>query len=307
MELIPGGFGRLPLRSFAVFEAAARHGKFSAAAEELLMTQAGVSQHIAQLEADLGVALFDRKHRGVALTRAGELFRLSVDQGLRALSDGVTSVRRLGGTRTIRILTDFGFAAWWLMPRIAALSELMPEVEIRLVTTQSMVETAEDEFDLAILFGAGEWRGCTSSLLFAEAVYPVCAPDYIGDRPLPLAPDDIAGLRLLHLRSAIPDRWFDWPSWFAGMGAQPPPPHQELTFSNYQIALQAALLGQGVAIGWTPLIDDLVEKGSLIRLSETPLTSERGYHIVLPLSAEADGFTARIERWLIDEREKGKA
>ncbi|WP_429598953.1 LysR substrate-binding domain-containing protein [Sphingomonas zeicaulis] len=300
------GFGRLPLRSLAVFEAAARHGKFSAAAEELLMTQAGVSQHISQLEADLGVSLFDRRHRGVALTSAGEVFRQSVGQGLRTLSDGITSVRRLGGSSTIRILTDFGFAAWWLMPRIAALIELMPEVEIRLVTAQSIVEAREDEFDIGILFGKAEWRNCRSTPLFPERIYPVCAPSYLGARSVPMAPDDIAGLRLLHLRSGGPDRWFDWDGWFEGVGAKPPPKHHEVTFSNYQILLQAVLLGQGVGIGWTPLIDAFVADGSLVRLTDQPLASERGYHIVQPAGDGRNDVVERIAAWLLDEQGIGR-
>lgn len=308
MGLISTGFGRLPLKSLAVFEAAARHGTFSAAAGELAMTQAGVSQHISQLEADLGIALFDRKHRGVALTSAGAQFHLSVEQGLRTLADGVTSVRRLGGERTFDILTDFGFAAWWLMPRIAALSELMPEVEIRLVTTQSEIDASSADFDLGVLFGRGAWAGCTSRLLFREEVYPVCSPAYLGDRKLPLSPGDIAGMRLLHLRSNSPQRWFDWDEWFAGIGAQPPGRHQELVFNNYQIVLQAVLLGQGVGIGWTPLIDDLVANGSLVRLSDVPLSSDRGYHIVRPVRANATNPLAdTIAAWLVGEHDLAHA
>jgi putative choline sulfate-utilization transcription factor len=298
--LISERFSRLPLKSLAVFEAAARHGKFSAAAEELLMTQAGVSQHISQLEADLGVALFTRRHRGVSLTSAGAQFRHSVERGLRTLSEGVASVRSLGCERKIEILTDFGFAAWWLMPGISALSELMPDVEIRLVTTQSEIDSAAGDFDLAVLFGRGEWPGCQSNLLFREEVYPVCSPGFLGDRALPLTPAEIAQMRLLHLSSNAPQRWFDWDEWFAGVGVPSPGPHQDLVFSNYQIVLQAVLLGQGVGIGWTPLIDDLVAEGSLVRLCDTPLSSERGYHIVRPQRVvDANPLAETIAAWLL--------
>ncbi|MET0362509.1 MAG: LysR substrate-binding domain-containing protein [Sphingobium sp.] len=297
------GFGRLPLKSLAVFEAAARHGKFSAAAEELFMTQAGVSQHIAQLEADLGIALFDRKHRGVALTSAGTHFQQSVEHGLRTLSDGVASARRFGNDPTVNILTDFGFAAWWLMPRIAALSDLMPDVEIRLVTTQSEIGGTSGDFDLGILFGQSHWPGCDAQLLFREEVYPVCSPGYLGDRSAPLSPEEIAELRLLHLRGNAPQRWFDWDDWFAGMNAQPPARHQELVFNNYQIVLQAVLLGQGAAIGWAPLIDELIENGSLVRLSDTPLSSDRGYHIVRPVrGSNHNPYAETIAAWLTDQR-----
>lgn len=296
----------MPLKSLAVFEAAARHRKFSAAAQELLMTQAGVSQHISQLEADLGVALFERQHRGVALTSAGESFQQSVERGLRTLSDGVASVRRRSSERTIDILTDFGFAAWWLMPRIAALSELMPEVEVRLVTTQSEIDASAADFDLGILFGRGNWQGCTSRLLFREEVYPVCSPGYLAGRPRPMAPHEIAELRLLHLRSNAPERWFDWTQWFAAVGVEPASRQQELVFSNYQILLQAVLLGQGVGIGWAPLIDDLVANGSLIRLSEAPLFSERGYHIVRPSRTDGNNPLAEtIATWLLGDDVRG--
>jgi DNA-binding transcriptional LysR family regulator len=272
--LISTGFGRLPLKSIAVFEAAARHGKFSAAAEELLMTQAGVSQHIAQLEADLGIPLFNRKQRGVALTSAGAQFRQSVEQGLRTLSDGVASLKRLGGERTVNILTDF--------------------------------DAASDDFDLGILFGHGDWPGCSSRLLFREQVYPVCSPAYLGDRKAPLSPEDIADMRLLHLRSNAPQRWFDWDDWFAGMGAPSPARHQELVFNNYQIVLQAVMLGQGAGIGWAPLIDDLVAAGTLVRLSDTPLSSDRGYHIIQPArTADVNPFADTIANWLIAQPNHG--
>jgi len=304
VEFIPARFGRLPLRSLAVFEAAARHGKFAAAAGELAMTQAGVSQHIAQLESELGVVLFHRRHRGVQLTDAGAKLLDAATDGLHTLARGVAEARRAGSGRTVNILTDFGFAAWWLMPRIAELSELMPQVEIRLVTSQGGSDIGEPDFDLAVLFGGSDWPGCRARRLFAERVYPVCAPAYA---QAPLAPAQIADLRLLHLRHHGAQRWFEWDDWFAGMGITPPRRQQELVFSNYQIVLQAVLLGQGVALGWAPLIDELIANGSLIRLCDTPLTSARGYHLIEPLrAAGGTNHAARVADWLW-QAERGAA
>ena len=127
------------------------------------MSQAAVSQHVGLLEAELGSALFTRGHRGVVLTPTGEALRLAVEDGLRSLQSGVTAARRLGKKRTLQILTDFGFAAWWLMPRIARLSGVAPDVELRLITTQSDNLADDPEFDLAILFGAGAWPGTAPS------------------------------------------------------------------------------------------------------------------------------------------------
>ena len=298
MELAPGTYARLPLRGLLVFEAAARRGPFSGAARELAMTQAAISQHIGHLEAELGVSLFARHHRGVELTQAGERLLPRVEEGLQSLASGVASARRHKGTRTVTILTDFGFAAWWLMPRIGELSDLMPEVEIRLITWQGTSDALGTEFDLAVLFGNGQWPGCRAHRLFAEEVFPVCAPSYLGTRTAPLPPAELAGMRLLHLRGAGPTRWFDWADWFAGMGVPPPATKQELAFNNYQIVLQAVMLGQGVALGWSPLIDDLVRAGNLVRLTERPLSSARGYHLVEPLSRPLPADVARVNAWL---------
>lgn len=286
-------FSRLPLRRLVVFEAAARHGRFVAAAQELAMSQAAVSQHVGLLEAELGSALFTRGHRGVVLTSTGEALRLAVEDGLRSLQSGVTAARRLGKKRTLQILTDFGFAAWWLMPRIAHLSGVAADVELRLITTQSDNLGDAPDFDLAILFGAGDWPGYRAKRLFQEEIYPVCSPAYLGERPVP-APAEISRLRLLHLSAPSAQRWFTWNDWFAAMKLPAVSRAHDLTFNNYQLLLQAALQGQGVGLGWAPLIDAMVESRVLVRLSDTPLTSGRGYFVLegrgSPVSEHLEAF-----------------
>lgn len=302
MELASSRFGRLPLRALAVFEAAARHGKFATAAHELGMSAAAVSQHVSQLEAELGTELFHRRHRGVVPTPAGEQLLQAAQQGLQMLADGVAVARRQSDRHTVRILTDFGFAAWWLMPRIAALADQMPDIEIRLITTQGNTSSLDDDADLAVLFGAGHWSGGEARLLFAEEICPVCAPALVAGLDLPLAPAGIAGMRRLHLRSSGPQRWFDWDDWFGAMGLNVPARPQDLTFNNYQIVLQAALLGQGVALGWSPLSDALIADGSLVRLSDATLASPRGYHLVEPIGIARKPAAARVAHWLWTQR-----
>jgi putative choline sulfate-utilization transcription factor len=298
-------FHRLPLRGLTVFEAAARHGRFTAAAGELLMTQAGVSQHISQLEADLGVDLFVRRRRGVELTSAGAAFLETVEQGLKTLSDGVATARRQAGRKTLKILTDYGFAAWWLMPRIATLGELLPGVEVQLATTQAGIETTDADFDVGIMFGTGDWSSFHTTPLFSEEVYPVCSPSYLAARATPMRADEIAQLRLLHLRGPSRDRWFTWTDWFAAHGSAPDLRQQDLAFDNFQLVLQAALLGQGVCIGWAPLIDDLVAAGGLVRLTTGPLRSTRGYHLVEHVNQPYAANVAKLKAWLLDQRQMG--
>lgn len=292
-------FSRLPLRRLVVFAAAARHGRFVAAAQELAMSQAAVSQHVATLEEELGTALFTRGHRGVVLTPTGEALRLAVEEGLRTLQSGVTAARRLGKKRTLQILTDFGFAAWWLMPRLANLSEMAPDVELRLITTQSDDVTDDPDFDLAILFGAGDWPGYLAQRLFQEEIYPVCSPAYLGDRPLPTL-EEISQMRLLHLRGPTARRWFSWDDWFSAMRLKPASRAHDLMFNNYQLVLQAALQGQGVGLGWAPLIDAMVESNALVRLSPTPLMSERGYFVVQSEASPVSDYANAFKRFLFE-------
>lgn len=299
MELKSPRFDRLPqLRSLAVFEAAARLGRFAAAATELGMTQAGVSQHIAQLEAELESPLFRRGHRGVTLTPIGERFRDTVVQALSSLQEGVATAHRGKGHRTIHILTDFGFAAWWLMPRLGRLSDLVAGVDVRVATTQSEPDST-DPFDIAVLFGAGDWTGVQSRLLLPERIYPVCAPD-LAPLGTAIAPQELAAMRLLHLRHTGRHRWFNWNDWFQAHDAELAPGRQDLTFNNYQLVLDAAMLGQGVALGWSPLIDDLVARGQLVRLAAEPLCSRRGYHLLAPPGGGSVAARS-VADWLIAE------
>ncbi len=306
-------FNRLPVRALIVFEAAARHGRFTTAADELLMTQAAVSQHVAQLEAELGVSLFVRRHRGVELTAGGVAFLPSVQQGLKTLADGVASARRHAGGKTLQILTDHGFAGGWLMGRLGRLGDILPGVEICVATTQAPLEETDAAFDLSIMFGGGEWSGLRTTLLFREAVYPVCTPGYLeargllrpglsreqGPQTVPLAPAQLMELRLLHLRDTADRRWFSWTDWFDAHGIALAPGRQEFSFGNAQLVLQATLLGQGVSIGWEPMIDDLVDSGALIRLATKPLRSRRGYfvaeHVDRPYSANVE----TLKTWLL--------
>jgi putative choline sulfate-utilization transcription factor len=299
-------FHRLPLRGLTVFEAAARHGRFTAAAGELLMTQAGVSQHISQLEAELGVELFVRRRRGVELTSAGTAFLRTVEQGLKTLSDGVATARRQAGRKSLTILTDYGFAAWWLMPRLAAFGELLPGVEVQIATTQAGIETTNADFDVGIIFGRGDWSAYHTTSLFPEEVYPVCSPAYLRNRSATMAAAEIAQLRLLHLRGPSRDRWYTWDDWFAAHGTQADTGQQDLAFDNFQLVLQAALVGQGACIGWAPLIDDLVASGALVRLTGKPLRSTRGYHIVEHVNRPYAANVSTLKSWLLAERSGGR-
>lgn len=291
-----------PLGALVVFEAAGRHLNFSGAAAELKMTQPAVSHQIRCLEARIGLSLFRRMHRGVALTTAGALLLDAVNQGLTTIHDAAVALRRWEAPKVLRVLTDFGFAAWWLMPRLASWSERAPDVDVRIITSQQSVDLRQEDVDVAILFGHGTWPSSHTVLWFMETVYPVCSADFAEQQSL----KELAALqnvRLLHVGSSDSTRWLCWSDWFSAHRLAAGKRKQDLTFNNYQLVLQAALLGQGVALGWRPLIDDLVQTGRIVCLTDTPMRTERGYYIVEPTVRTGNQVVSDFRRWLLQERD----
>ena len=295
-------FPRLPpLNSLLVFEAAGRHLNFSAAAGELGMTQPAVSRQVSLLEGRLGMPLFRRLHHGVVLTPAGMQMMDAVSRGLTTIHDAAAALRRRSGPKILHVFTDYGFAAWWLMPRLGRWSERAPEVEVQLVTAQRQLDLRQQEADVAVWFGDGGWRASRIVQWFPETVYPVCSPEFARRHPIGDAAA-LRGQRLLHVAEVDPPLWMSWADWFDAEGVPMGPRTHDLTFNNYQLVLQAALLGQGIALGWRPLIDDLVQSRQLVCLSADPRRTERGYYIVEPPGRGDDPVVADFHRWLIEER-----
>ncbi|WP_158047472.1 choline sulfate utilization transcriptional regulator [Skermanella pratensis] len=301
---------RPPLQPLAFFEAAGRHLNFSAAARELGVTQSAVSHQVAWLEADLGVPLFRRLHRGVALTpEGGRLFEV-VRRGLDEIGAVLAAIRVGRGRRVLNVATDFGFAAWWLMPRLAELRERMPDLDVRIVTSQDMIDIRRESIDVAVSFGTGTWPGCTARRLFPEIVAPICSPGFLAGSSPSAGPEKLASVPLLHLESAESAPWLSWRDWFEihkVTGRRPA--GLDLTFNNYPLVLQAALIGQGVALGWSPLVDALVKGGQLVAAGEPYERADRGYFIVeagvgAPVPGPAGESREVFRKWILEEAEK---
>jgi putative choline sulfate-utilization transcription factor len=287
-----------PMQTLAVFESAARLASFTAAARELGSTQPAVSQRIVQLEMDLGAPLFERGHRGVTLTADGARLYEAVRQSLDVIRNATTEIRTRSATGALTILTDFGFATYWLMPRLAELKRVMPDVNVRIVTSQQGFDPQRDHADIAIAFGEGNWSPCTSTRLFPEEVTPVCSPEFRAAHAAVRQPADLLDLPLLHVQPTEPERWLAWAGWFAAYGLDAPADNRGMTFNSYALVVHAALMHQGVALGWTPLVDELVESGQLVRLIDEPVRTARGYFLVCPLARPEAPAVPAFRRWL---------
>jgi len=291
----------LSLDTLRVFEVAARQRSFTTAAVELGTTQPAVSQQIKRLERQLGARLFDRIYRGIELTEAGQTLFEQVHQGMACFDDGVVQVSGRDQHEVLQVATDFAFAAYWLMPRLQRFHQANPQVDVSLVTSERSHAMLRPDIDVAILFGDGRFHQGESHWLFDEEVFPVCSPRLVEQQTLPMPAHSLLQMPLLHLRGESASRWFDWSGVFRQLNIASPPGPGPLRFDNYTLLIQAAIAGQGVAIGWRHLVDDLLEQGLLCRPIGERAHSSRGYYVVLPPRKRRGALIERFVEWLRDE------
>ena len=295
-----------PANGLVVFEAAARHLNFTRAAAELSVTQAAVSRQIQGLEAHLGVALFHRGHRTLKLTRDGARLHKAVTMGLEHIADTAAEIGRVRNPWEVTVSSSVTFASYWLMSRVAKFRAAHPEVELRLVASAPVSDLVSAGIDLAVRYGRGAWPGMEAIHLLDNEIFPVCAPSYLNGRPPLGAPAGLLGETLLHLVEY--DRnWVTWGSWLRAVGVEEAPAGRGLEFDNYLILIQAALDGQGIALGGARLAEDFLARGALVRPVEATLGSERAFHLVIPAQVPLSPAATLFRDWILAEATRGRA
>lgn len=265
---------------FHTFEAVARHRSFTAAAHELCLTQSAVSRQIKSLEDALGMRLFHRLHRAIELTTNGQRLCDSVTRGLEDISACLADLGAITKAPQITVCASVAFAWFWLMPRLARFSALQPDVDLRVLATDQPVLPGTSEIDVAILFGSGQWEGLEARLLFGERVYPVCSPAYLNNHQELRRPVDLLDQTLLHLEYGKPSfGGVDWRAWLLQEGINGQPVRRGRRFNSYPMVLQAAELGQGVALGWSYVTDPMLADGRLVCPVDRTLETLDGYYL----------------------------
>lgn len=280
------------------FEAAGRLLSFTRAAEELFVTQSALSRQIQALEAALGVALFTRRHRALALTSSGQAFHREVTALLNGLAAAVGSVRGASRAPGLALSTTVSFASLWIIPRLSSFRSLCPDVEVFVSADDRLVDLARGDVDVAIRYLADAVAPEGAVRLFGERMLPVASPALLRRAGARLArPSDLARHVLLHLDD--PDGgmpWLDWRSWLAANGEAGLKPAGSLRFKLYDQVIQAALDGQGVALGRVPLVSGLLRAGRLVAPFPRRFESARGYFaVVAPHARERPDVTAFVE------------
>lgn len=294
--------GDLSLDLLRTFEAAARHRSFTAAALELGTTQPAVSQQLKRLESRLGIRLFDRIYRGIALTEAGLGLFLQVQAGLQQIDAGLQALSEQPDREVLQVATDFAFAAYWLMPRLPRFHAAWPQIDVSLVTRERSHDALQGDIDVGVLFGQGRFSQGESRWLFNEEVFPVCSPHLLAGQTLPLSARALGDFPLLQLHGEHARQWFDWYRLFDALKLGPPPAPGQLRFDNYTLLIQAAIAGQGMAIGWKHLVDNLLEQGVLCRPFAESAQSASGYYAVMPQRKRRNRLAQVFVDWMLAEQ-----
>lgn len=287
-----------PLQVLVVFEAAARHGNFTAAGNELGLSQPAVSQRIQMLENLLNGPLFERRHRGVQLTESGSALYQIVRASLTDISEQIERTRYQ--RTTLRIDTDMGFASYWLMPRMNAIQALIPGVEVQVSTSPNDYNFRDNNAHLAIYFGNGNWPGTHAQKLFPEDVIPVCNDEVMRKINGNAEPENLLNFPLLKLPETRPQRWLTWEDWFRAQGVKMHNHAASRTFNAYSLVIQAAVEGQGIALGWRPLISAFLESKKLF-VCGPEVRTDRGYYLISSGSKPASVQQEKVTRWLLNE------
>ena len=285
------------------FEAAARRLSFTAAAEELFVTQSALSRQIKALEEQIGVPLFVRGHRSLRLTEAGAALQPVVRDILLDLSRAVAGVRARHGVRKVNVSTTVAFASLWLIRRLPRFRDSQPDVEVFVSADNQVIDLERGEIDVAVRYAPLDRAPAGAARLFGEHVVPVASPRLVTDAERPLRKlGDLSRHVLLHLEDPLGRMpWVDWNVWLGSSGIAQMHTAGNLRFGQYDLLLQAAVNGQGVALGRRPLIDDSIARGELVAPFATRYDAPRGYFaMVAPRSAGRAEVREFIE-WLRGE------
>jgi LysR family glycine cleavage system transcriptional activator len=299
MNKSPATLPRLPsLNGLRAFEAAARHLSFTLAAAELNVTQTAVSHQIRRLEQELGIKLFVRRNRTIALTAEAQDYLPRIRAAFNDLRLATARLRQKDNDRVLTVSTLASLAAKWLLPRLAAFQESHPAIDVRITTSTDLVDFSSGDVDAAIRYGRGNWPGLRADWLMADRMFPVCSPTLLrGERPL-RRPEDLRDHVLLHTSGASRD---DWRLWLTAAGLPADlSGHGGLTFDLNFVTVQAAIDGHGVAIGRTSYVRDDIAKGRLVVPFDITLPLDAGFYLVSPEDRADTPKLAVFREWLLD-------
>lgn len=280
------------LKSLYVLDSVLQTGSFSQTAEQLLITQSAVSQHIKQLEDEIGL-LFVRQNRVLQPTDLAEALRSKLKQGFVELEHSWSlATQPKQKTLTLSVLPSF--ASSWLLPRLERFSSAYPDIEIRLSMTEQQVDFDRSNIDAGIRYGLGNYPNLITRHLMDDYLFPVASRTQFPTMSI----DDLTQQTLIRDNSA---EYFNWEGWLELVGKKHLQPKKFLFISDGSLMIKAAIAGHGIALGRRSLVHDELNSGLLYRLFAEELKSPFSYYLVMPPRSRTCPELKAFTQWLVDE------
>ena len=285
-------------RHFIIFETAARLGSFTDAAQELHMQQPSVSAAIKQIETHLDIVLFYRKHRKITLTSAGQRLYSGIARGLTSMEGAIASVQDMARQDHVTLSTSSAFSYYWMMPRLSGLHALHPDIDLRMQNSDRELDLDSESISLGIRLGDGDWAGYLSYKIADEIIYPVASPMVMATAPDLRSIPSLINQRLIHLEEPIRERP-TWQDWFVHHNIATIAIKGGLRLNDYALVLQAAISGEGFAIGWDHIVKDMLDKGVLSARKKWGWQTGRGIYLVWSRQRPLSENAKRVRDWMI--------
>jgi DNA-binding transcriptional LysR family regulator len=286
--------------SLATFEAAARLGGFTLAASELGVSQAAVSRQIKALETDLGTPLFLRAHRRVTLTPAGEALAAVVTKAFAEVAEAVDTLRHPTAPGTVTIGASLAFSHFWLLPRLPAFRAAHPGIRLRLVAEDGASDLRRDRLDMAVRYGNPPFEGAITHASLPDQVYAVCSPGFYAAHALG-PPERLSQVPIL-ASDWLDPTWLTWRQWARAAGLGPDLGRSSdlshLRFNHYTDTVQAAVDGQGLALGWAQVLAGHLADGRLVHAGGPTVTPVERHHLILPADRAPSSAAGQVLDWL---------
>ena len=287
-----------PTAALRAFEVATRHATFTSASEELHVTQSAVSHQLKHLEDIWGLQLFQRG-KSLRLTPEGAALAPIVREFFMKLEATLSDLREQKGRVRLKVSTTYSFALKWLLPRLPSLSQQHPDILITLETSDKAIHFSSNESDVAIRLGNGNYPGLHSEFLLREQIFPVASPELLNRFGTPHDPAELLRYPLLTRDGA--DLVPKWEAWFQHVGVGISALKESVRFADTNMTIEAALLGQGVALARSGHVEAQLSDGRLLRLFNEPFASPVAYYFVCPKGIETQPHVISFREWLLAE------
>jgi len=291
-----------PLKSLQVFESAGRHLSFTGASQELNVTPGAISQQIRLLEEFLETKLFKRMNRTIVLTDSGQLFLPMISAGFEQFSEAVGLLQRTRSDGPLTITSAASFVSKWLIPRLARFKALHPQIDVRIDTSDRLVDFMHEDIDVGIRFGNGVYPELDTVFLFSFDLIPVCSPALMSQGNGLRKVSDLNDFTLLHSNyDELASGWPDWAMWLKVVDAEDVDSTHGIYFNQSDVLFQAAMDGQGVALVASVMADPEIAAGNLVQPFSARLPVKMNYHLVTSPHKARIAKVAAFREWLLDE------